>query len=361
VPSSDTTRSIVLTGAQQLESREFPVPDVDGGGALLAVEATSVCGTDVGLYRGESHFESLPLVLGHEVTGRIVAGDEATLAAWGGAVGDRVVPEPYIPCYECLDCQTGNYHMCGKDRCYGVTVSADREPHLWGGYGEYMYLHPNTRLHAVDDGVPATAACLASVVGNGVRWIVTKGDVSPGDSVAVVGPGAQGLATTIVADEAGADPLVLLGLSSDDRRLALGERLGATHTLRSDDDPAARLRSITDGGPDLVVVAAPAAPALDLAVNAVRPRGRIVLPGLIDGDAAIDAERIVVDEISLVGGRGQSLNVERAMDILERRVEDVDAINTHAFAVSEAETAIRRQIPGADFNPAVVHAVLEPD
>lgn len=355
------TPSIQLEGEKQLATREYELPDVSDEGALLEVETTSVCGTDIGLYQGQSHFEKLPLVLGHEVAGRIVDGAPETLERWGVEIGDRVMPEPYIPCYDCSHCQTGNYHMCEENRCYGVSISADEAPHIWGGYGKYMYLHPNSRVHRVADDVPSRAACLGSVVGNGVRWVLTKGDVDPNDSVAIIGPGAQGLATTIVADEAGADPVILMGLSSDDHRLQLGSELGATHTFFTDDaDVTDEVAELTDGGPDVVVVTAPAAPAVQMAVDLVRRRGRIVLPGLVGEAVEIDTDRLVVDEISLLGGRGQALNVERAMSILERRASDVASINTHIFDVEDAETAILQQIPGEAFNPDIVHAALEP-
>jgi threonine dehydrogenase-like Zn-dependent dehydrogenase len=204
----DVTTVMQLEGKHSLHREEYEVPDVSEEGALLAVETTSVCGTDIGLYQGQSHFEALPIVLGHEVAGRIIDGADETLKRWDVEVGDRVMPEPYIPCYECQDCQTGNYHMCEKDRCYGVSISADTPPHLWGGYGRLMYLHPDSRIHPIGEDVSSRAACLGSVVGNGVRWIISKGDVSPGDSVAIIGPGAQGLATTIVADEVGADVML---------------------------------------------------------------------------------------------------------------------------------------------------------
>ncbi len=360
IPSSTT--SMVLTDEAAIEAREYPIPDVSDGGALLEVETTSVCGSDIGLYRGDSHFESLPLVLGHEVAGRIVEGAEATLDQWNVEVGDRVTPEPYIPCWECDDCQTGNYHMCDEDQCYGVSISADRPPHLWGGYGRYMYLAPKSRVHPVPDDVSGQAACLSSVIGNGVRWVVSKGDVSPGDSVAVIGPGAQGLASTIVADEAGADPLILLGVESDAYRLELGEQLGATHTFFSDrEDVGERVAEVTDDGPEVVIVTAPASPAVSLGLDLVRRRGRVVLPGLVDDSTEIETDQLVVDEISLLGGRGQALNVERAMGILERRAADVASINTHIFPVLEAQTAIENQLPGEMFNPDIVHAALEPE
>lgn len=352
-----------LTDVGELHSRSFDAPDVSDGGALLEVEMTSVCGSDIGIYTGKSYHQSFPLVFGHEVVGRVADAAPETLDRFGVEVGDRIMPEPYIPCYDCHYCQTGNYHMCDENRCYGVTISSDVPPHLWGGYGEYMYLHPNTRVHPVADDIPAEAACLGTVVGNGVRWILTKGDVDPGDDVVIIGPGAQGLASTIVADEAGADRLVLAGLSSDDHRLSLGESFGATDVVYvDDDDPAAEIAALTDGdGPPVVVVTAPSSAALQLAVDVVGPLGRVVLPGIIGQETELDTDKLVEDEIQLVGGRGQAHNVERAMDLLAKRADDVAAINTHTFPVREAQTAIERQLPGDDFDPEIIHAALYPE
>ncbi|MFC7156881.1 zinc-binding dehydrogenase [Halomarina halobia] len=295
---------MVLSEPGRLEQVAFPVPDVADEGAILEVEAASVCGTDLSLYKGTSNMGVLPVVLGHEVAGTIVDGAAETLDRWGVGVGDRVSPEPYLPCNDCGDCLQGHYHMCSEGRLYGITLPTHVKPSLWGGYGEYMYLHPKSRVHAVSDDISPKAACLSSVIGNGVRWISRKGKVSPGDSVAIVGPGAQGLASTIVAKEAGADPLVVMGLSADEKNLEVGEAVGATHTLYTDeDDVAERAIDIAGGsGFDVVVVTAPAEAAVHLAIDVVRPRGRLVQVGLLGSDASIPLDNIVGDEITLLGG-----------------------------------------------------------
>ncbi|EMA54760.1 alcohol dehydrogenase [Halococcus salifodinae DSM 8989] len=351
---------MVLTEPGHLEPRTFELPEPVTEGALLEVEMTSVCGTDVGLYAGKSAMGTAPVVLGHEVVGRVVAGDAETLDRWGVAVGDRVVPEPYVPCRDCQNCLSGNYHMCDEDRAYGVTIPADKAPHLWGGYGEYMFLDPNSRVHDAGD-VPPRAACLGTVVGNGVRWVLRKGQVTAGDSVAVVGPGAQGLASTVVASEVGARPISAFGLEADATKLSLAESIGATHTVFADrDDAVDRARDIVDGF-DVVVVAAPSSPAIQLGIDVVRERGTVVLVGMSGEPVSVDLDRVVVDEISLLGGRGQALDVERAMGILERNAESIGRINSHVLSVADAETAIKRQLPGEAHNPDLVHAALVPD
>lgn len=354
---------MVLVEPGRLEERTFPVPDVADEGAVLDVEAASVCGTDIGMYRGKSDMGELPVVLGHEVAGRIVDGSDETLESWDVSVGDRVMPEPYLPCNNCRECYRGHYHMCSTNRLYGITLSVNTPPSIWGGYGEYMYLDPNTRVHRIGDHVSPRAACLGSVIGNGVRWIVRKGSVSPGDSVAIVGPGAQGLATTVVAAEAGADPIVLCGLETDTPNLGLGEELGATHTIYTDtDDPVSRaLEPVNADGFDVVVVTAPAEPAVRLGIELVRPRGRLVQVGLGGSDPSIDLDRIVFEEITVFGGRGQAGDVGRAMELLERNADAIAQINSHTFPVPEAETAIERQIPGPEADPEIVHAAVVPE
>lgn len=353
------TTSQVLTEPGQLESRTFRRPEQLSTGALLEVEMTSVCGTDIGLYAGTSTMGTVPVVLGHEVVGRIIEGDEETLDRWGISVGDRVVPEPYIPCRHCRSCLNGQYHMCDKGRAYGVTISADEPPYLWGGYGRHLYLDPNSRVHTAGD-IQPRAACLGTVVGNGVRWVIHKGQVTAGDSVAIVGPGAQGLASTVVAAEGGATPIALFGLDDDAAQLSLGEELGATHTLVAvDDDVVNRAHEIVDGF-DVVIVAAPSSAAIQLGIDIVRERGTVVLVGMSGQPVSVDLDRVVVDEISILGGRGQALNVERAMGILERNADAIAEINSHVFPVSDAETAIRRQLPGDENDPDIVHAALSP-
>lgn len=354
---------MVLSEPGRLEAEEFSVPDAPEEGAMIEVEAASVCGTDLSLYKGTNDMGEPPMVLGHEVAGVVVDGAEETLDKWGIEVGDRVSPEPYLPCNDCEDCLQGHYHMCSEGRLYGITLSTDVDPGIWGGYGEYMYLHPKSRVHAVSDDVSPTAACLSSVVGNGVRWVSRKGQVDPGESVAIVGPGAQGLASTVVAKDAGADPLVVMGLPSDDENLDVASEIGATHTFYSDDpDTAERAKDVAGGsGFDVVIVTAPAEPAVNMALDLVRPRGRLVQVGLLGEDATIPLDTIVGDEITLLGGRGQAGDVEKAMNVLERNAEDVARINSHTFGISEAETAINRQLPGDEFDSEIVHAVLVPD
>lgn len=359
------TTSMVLTEPEHIEEREFPLPEVTGKAGFLEVEMTSICGSDLKMYRGNKRSRNhCPLLLGHEVVGRIADAGEAFVDAHGVDIDDRVVIEPYIPCYECEYCQRGYYQLCTDLRCYGVTISADEPPHLWGGYGDHMYIAPNAKLHPIAETVPSEAACLSSVIGNGVRWTITKGGIDPTESVVVIGPGVQGLATTLVASIAGADPIVLMGLPTDDARLAVGETLGATHTVTiGDEDPATAMADITDDGrAEMVVVTAPSTEAIELGTELVSPLGRMVLPATTNGEtASIVTDELVRSEIDIITGLGQPNNMADAIAIVEKHPDLVEQMITHTFPVVEAETAIRRQLPERDeHDERILHAGLQP-
>jgi len=353
---------MVLTEPGAFVRSSFPRPTVGERDALLEVELTSVCGGDVKLYKGDVDAAAYPLVPGHEVVGRVAAaGDRFDPAV---QAGERVVVEPYVPCYNCRFCHEGAYPHCERGRCYGVTVSAETAPHLWGGYAEYMYLAPNSKLHRVPESVPAEAACLASVIGNGLNWIVVKGDVSPRDGVTVIGPGVQGLASVLVAALTGAEPIVLLGRPEDEDRLELGRRLGATRTVTLDPDDATEegVSEATKDARDIVVVTAPSTHAIDLSIDVVAPLGTIVLPAVTGGEhTPLDTDELVYKEVDIRTGIGQPNLMKDAVAVLTEHPDAVAQMISHSYPLTEAERAIRQQVPTADcFDDTVIHAALYP-
>lgn len=359
------TESMVLTDPGNLELREFTVPEITGEDGLLEVEMTSVCGGDVAMYDGKIHQDQLPLLLGHEVVGRVVEmGDEA-VEKHGVDIGERVIIEPYIPCYKCKYCQTGYYQLCEQLRCYGVTISPNEPPHLWGGYGSYLYIAPNAKLHTINEDVPADAACLSSVMGNGVRWAMTKGEIEPNDSVAVIGPGVQGLASVLVSSIAGADPIVLIGLPTDGPRLQIGKDVGATETIVNDNGVTDKqMQEVFENGlADVVIVTAPSTEAIELGCRIVAPLGRIVVPAVTGGKkSGIDFDELIFKEADIRTGLGQANDMTNAIAVVEKYPELVRKMITHEFTVANAEDAIRRQIPSTDeFDSGVLHASLTPE
>lgn len=363
-----TTLSCVLAGPRRLELRELPLPAAGPDSGLLKVDATGVCGSDMDFFRRDLS----PRVLGHEVVGTIAALGRAAQERWGVREGDRVLLEEYLPCGHCAFCRTGDYRFCPESDVnatpgalrYGSTPLSI-PPAVWGGYSEYMYLHPRTVMHVLRSGGPATQASLALPIANGFEWTVREGGTGPGSVVLVIGPGQQGLGCVIAARQAGAACVIVAGLLRDTHRLEVARQLGADHTLVADDgtDLVAALAELTGGEPPDIIIdtAAGSEATLGAALDVVRKRGVIVLPASVHRPLRdVELYKLRQKSLTLRGVRGHSFQaVERAIDVIERGYPGVAAMSSLTVGLGDVETAIRGT--GGELDRPVIHAVVVPD
>jgi threonine dehydrogenase-like Zn-dependent dehydrogenase len=361
-----TSRAIVQTGPRQLALRELPIPELSGDSALLRVEACGICGSDAEQYTGTIPVP-YPLIPGHEPLGVIAAIGDVAARRWGVDVGDRVAVEALIPCGYCRACRAGRYQVCrGRGGMFGHGyVSLDRPPGLWGAYADYMYLDPCSIVHRVRHDVPAGIAVLFNPLGAGFRWAVELPRTGPGDAVLVLGPGQRGLACVIAARAAGADRIIVTGLTRDAAKLALALELGADHVIDVErEDVRGRVRELTGGrGADVVVEVAsytpqPVAEAMWLAGT----HARVVLAG-VKGFVPVPelvSDLVVVKELTVMGAFGvTSRGYEAAIRLIESGRVPLARMHTHEFPLDEAERAIRMlagEVPGEQS----IHSCLVP-
>src|SRR5437879_3254488 len=138
--------------------REFPMPDIPEDSALLRMEVAGICGTDVKLYKTPP--SSTPVIMGHENIGTIARAGREFTRRKGFKEGDLVFVEHYVMCGKCEWCHLGEYRHCENTDWrhnpdairYGYT-SAEKAPHLWGGFAQYVYLPWNAVVHRVPKGV----------------------------------------------------------------------------------------------------------------------------------------------------------------------------------------------------------------
>jgi len=224
-----------------------------------------------------------------------------------------------------------------------------------------MFVAEGSKVHKIAPGVPAEAACLLSVIGNGIRWVKTRGELAFGETVAILGPGAQGLATVIAAREAGAHRIIVLGLGRDRLRLDLAREFGATHAATIEDTPPIdAVRGATDGEmADLVVECTGAATSIALAPELLRPLGRCVLVGSMGGGktAAMATDRWTLKELTIRGGLGQAWNCEDAARIVNSRRFAVEKMITHILPLERGEEGIRFFMAG---HPECIRVALRP-
>jgi threonine dehydrogenase-like Zn-dependent dehydrogenase len=270
IPTS-TLAAVLTEHGAALELQELPLPErVEPGAALVRITCTTLCGTDIEIWAGKMSFPGmLPMVLGHEMVGEIVAVGEGTVDALGEplAVGDRI---------------GWSESVCG------FLQRSDVPPYATAGLSEYAYATPGAqklRLPAeVKDTWASAAGCAAKTV---LRAFERAGGVRPGSRVVVQGSGALGLFATAVASISGAGTVITVGAPA--ARLELARRFGADHTvdIGAPDDArsgseatVARVLELTGGqGADLVLDFAGAPSIGPEAIGMAAQRGTFVVVG----------------------------------------------------------------------------------
>lgn len=367
VPPS-TCHALLNVGPGQAECREVPIPENSADGGLGRVLAAGVCGSDLALFGGNGIASGQrPHILGHETVVRIEVTSAVLAERWGVREGDQVFVEEFIPCGWCETCRTGRYHVCPRTDFrserflrYGRT-SLETAPGLWGGFAEYLFLHPDARLHPVPDGVAPHLAVLATPLANGLRWMRTVGDTRPGDAVVILGPGAHGLGCVVAAREAGAGEVILVGQSVDTTRLTVGRALGASTVLRADrDDVEAEVHRRTGGrGANVVVDVTGSANSPGLAIRLARGGGLVVLAGGPSGPAdGFPVELITQRELRIAGVRGhQGQDIAGALRLIGSGRYDLDAMTTQT-PLSEGAELLRELVAGGAARDAPHHVLV---
>jgi 2-desacetyl-2-hydroxyethyl bacteriochlorophyllide A dehydrogenase len=340
---TDTCRAAVFAGNGTVEVRELPVPEPPPGGAVLAVEAVGLCGSDAAQFRGVAMVpgaSAFPVVPGHETVGRVLA--LAPDAELGVDVGDRVGVDEVLP---------------GRDlRVYGYSdMGGDGELGLWGGYGERMQLFAGTRLHRLPDDVPAAQLTVFEPLANAVHWVDRAG-VREGETVVVQGPGHQGLVVVDAALAAGAGRVIVTGTEDDGLRLDAARAIGAAEVLVvGRDDVTTAVRDLTGGwGADVVFDVATAVQTVPAAVDMVRYGGRVLLAGLKHFTAIPDlvTDHIVVKSLSVLGGSGFTpVSMAAAVELLRAGDAHAEAMAGTTVGLDEIEHAmalLERRRPGHD-------------
>ena len=224
----DKVLAAVRVGPSKTEIREYPMPDVPEDAALLKMEVAGICGTDVKLYKIAA--DQKPVIMGHENIGTIAKAGREFTRRKGFKEGDLVFVEHYVMCGKCEWCHLGQYRHCENTDWrhnpdairYGYT-SAEKAPHLWGGFAHYVYLPWNAVVHHVPKGVSPELAGLVTPMANGVEWSLFDGGVGYNSTVLIQGPGQQGLSQTVICKQAGASLIIVTGTSKDAARMQVAK------------------------------------------------------------------------------------------------------------------------------------------
>lgn len=347
------SKVMIQVDDRRIEGDEVEIAKLGPENALLRIEACGLCGSDVEQYRGAFTAKGMvryPLIPGHEPVGIIEELGAEAATAWGVKAGDRVALEPHLSCGRCALCLGGAYHMCKSIRNEGLPaygyLPLDFGHGLWGGYSQYIHLHPRTIMHVIPDGVPLELATMYQALAAGVRWAVQVPKTALGDTVLILGCGQRGLGSIIACREAGAGKIIVTGLAKDRHKLALAEALGANHTIIADqEDTVARVMALTNGeGAHVIVDVVPAAPhPIIHAIEVARIGATIVIGGVkgSNTNVSIDTDKILFKELCVRGVYSQGREAyEESLRLLTENKHDLARLKTHRFPLDEAERAI---------------------
>ena len=254
---------------QALALEEIERPRIDAHEVLIRVEACGVCHSDLHVADGDwtqmNRIVKKPLILGHEIAGRVV---EAGADVSELQIGDRVgVPWIYWTCGECEFCREGNENLCAKQKITGVSED--------GGYAEFVKA-PATHATRIPDGLSAVEAAPLFCAGVTVYRALKAAKIAAGQRLAVIGVGGLGHLAVQIGREMGAE-VTAVDISED--KLALAKSLGASLALNAATENVAKeLRK--RGGVHVALVASAAKAAYETAFACIRPTGTLLVVGL---------------------------------------------------------------------------------
>ena len=295
----------------RLSLRDINKPDNEQE-PLVRVLLSGICNTDLEIARGYAGFNG---TIGHEFVGVVEEGADRNL------IGRRVVGEINAGCGTCERCSAGDPRHCATRTVLGI-VGRD------GAHAEFLQL-PAVNLLPVPDSIPDEHAVftepLAAACG-----VIERVAIAPDERVAVIGDGKLGLLCAQVVGLTGA-PTLLIG--KHDAKLRIAARRGLETS--SPKDAAKRTRQF-----DVVVEASGSASGFNLALDLLRPKGKLVLKSTFHGTTEVNTARVVVDEISIVGSRCGRF--APALDLLKRNAIDVDSLISEEYPLARGVHAMKR-------------------
>jgi threonine 3-dehydrogenase len=277
--------------AAGVEIREVPVPDPGPGEVLVRVEAASVCGTDLHIYNWDQWAQGRihpPLIPGHEFAGVVAAVGQGVTTV---KEGDKVSAEMHVACGKCLQCRTGQAHICQHVRILGVDAN--------GAFASYAII-PETNIWKLSPAIPHDYASLLDPLGNAVHTVLA-GPIAA-KTVLVTGCGAIGLFSIAVAKACGAAKVYAMEVNANRRSVAAA--MGADLVL----DPAKdkveeQILEETGGtGVDVLLEMSGHPAAIRTAFSLLRTGGRASLLGIPSKPFELDFARDIIFKGAIVQG-----------------------------------------------------------
>jgi L-gulonate 5-dehydrogenase len=313
-------KSVYLAAPKQVSAKDIPAPaKVNADEVMVRIHAASICGSDIGAYRGTNALVSYPRILGHELAGEIMeAGADS-----GFTAGERVAIEPYINCGTCYPCSLGRTNCCENLKVLGVQTD--------GGMVE-QFVHPARLVHRMPADMSWDDAALIEPLTIALHSVHRAG-VKAGEHVVVCGAGPIGLLAGSVVLAYGATPILIDPINE---RLELAHDFGVEFTINPvETDAVARIKEITNGRmAEAVIEASGASSSVASTVDYVAYAGRVALTGWPKEKIAMDTGMFTKKELDIRGSRTSAGEFPEAIELIQSGkipVQKLISLNTHSL------------------------------
>jgi 2-desacetyl-2-hydroxyethyl bacteriochlorophyllide A dehydrogenase len=327
-------RAVTFQAPGEVRVEDVPEPEIlDPADAIVGIDATGVCGSDLHIYHGRVKIEP-GFTIGHEYVGTVIAAGPDVRDV---NVGDRVLGCFQTACGRCFFCRRGWFHKCDSSRTFGHGATLGS---LAGTQAERA-LVPNADLvlRRLPEGMSDDVALFAGdVMGTGYHSVVESG-LRPGDVAAVLGLGPVGLCAVQAARAAGAAHVI--AIDSVAERLAMAASFGAQAVHLSEDDPRAAARGATDGrGVDVCIDAVGDPRALELALRLTRKCGTVQAIGVYAERCEVHMGLMWIKALRLCSGHANVIaHVDRVVAMMSAGLLDPSPLVTHHMSLDDAAEA----------------------
>jgi alcohol dehydrogenase len=326
-------KALVYEAPGKKSWKEVPDPVIgDDGDAIVRVDATTICGTDLHILKGDVPETTPGRILGHEAVGTVV---EVGSGVKARQVGDRVLVSCISACGRCRFCREGRYGQClgGGGWILG---------HLIDGTQAELVRVPfaDTSTYPVPHGASdEEILMLADILPTSYEVGVLNGRVQPGDTVAIVGAGPIGLSAILGARLFSPSHIIAIDLA--DARLEAAKRFGADVTVNNGrEDALAVVRSLTDGlGADVAIEAVGVPQSFELCTELVRPGGRVANIGVHGEPATLHLESLWIRNVTVTMGLVDTYSTPTLLRLVASHQVDAERFVSHHFALNQMHEA----------------------
>jgi alcohol dehydrogenase len=324
-----TMKALVYHGPGKKGWEEKPTPKLqDPTDALVRIEHTTICGTDLHILKGDVPEVTDGRILGHEGVGVVEAVGAAVTSV---KRGDRVLVSCISACGLCPSCRKGMFSHCEKGGGWVLGHLID------GTQAEYVRTpFADTSLYKIPEGVDEKTLCMLSdIFPTGYECGVLNGRIEPGDTVAIVGSGPIGLAALLTAQFYSPGEVIMIDY--DENRLELARVFGATKTVTSGDaDAAQAVKGLTGGkGVDVAIEAVGVPESFELCEAIIAPGGRIANIGVHGKAVTLHLETLWAANISITTRLVDTFTTPRLLKMVQTERLQPEKLVSHRFRMDE--------------------------